>query len=271
MKKVLRSMPAALALAAMLVQSLGAVAPAGAQARPRVISGTITSVSGHLVTIQRSAGSIVINDQPALDQQSTGNVAVGRQVVAAGYWQGGTFYATSFADANVYGGASVPGTAGGARLRGVVRGTITGVQGHLVTVQNGGNSIVLNDQPALDRKLSGNVKTGNDVVASGYWQHGTFYATTISAADSSDTGAAPDNARNFGAFRRIRDSLSGTITGVSGNQVTLQQATRSIVVNDQPALNGKMSGNVAVGRQVIANGYWLHGTFFVNAFTDATP
>ena len=62
------------------------------------ISGTITSVSGHLVTLQQSSRSIVIDDQPALDLRETGRVAVGRQVTAHGYWQEGTFYATSMDD-----------------------------------------------------------------------------------------------------------------------------------------------------------------------------
>jgi len=211
-----------------------------------------------------------VNDQPALNNQMTGNVAVGRQVVARGYWQGGTFFATSFADSNVYGysGMDEPGNGLIGRLRGAVRGTITNVSGHLVTVQGtDGNSLAINTTPALNRKLSGNVATGRQIVAIGYWRGGTFYATTIADANSAGDEDVPD----FGAFRHIPDSLSGTITAVSGATVTLQQATRSIDVNDQPALNNKATGNVAVGRQVIANGYWLHGTFYVTSFADATP
>ncbi len=256
---------------------LGLAAPAGAQtapaspdATPRVISGTITAVNGSMVTIQRSNGSIVVNDQPALDQKMSGNVAVGRQVVATGNWQGGTFYASSFADANVYGYAGVEGPGSGlaGRLRGAVRGTITSVKGHLVTVRGPQGSIVINDQPALNQKLTGNVNVGREVVAAGYWRGGTFYATTISDANSSSaSGTGPD----FGAFAHVPDSLSGTITGVSGSQVTLQQSTRSIIVNDQPALNTRSTGNVAVGRQVVADGYWLHGVFYATSFVDATP
>jgi hypothetical protein len=251
----------------------GLAAPALAQEpQPHVISGTITSVNGSLVTIQQSSGNIVVNDQPALDNHMTGNVAVGRQVVARGYWQNGTFYATSFSDANVYryAGMSEPGTGIIDRLRGAVRGTITAVSGHLVTIRGeDGNTLVVNDQPALNRRLTGNVAVGRSVIAAGYWQGGTFYATTI--ADASSANDADDNAPDFGAFDHIADSLSGTITAVHGNTVTLQQSTRSIDVNDQPALNQKMTGNVAVGRQVVANGYWLHGTFYVTSFADATP
>jgi hypothetical protein len=58
------------------------------------VAGTITSVKGHLVTLQQTTQTLVINDQPALDRKTTGRVAVGRQVSAAGYWRNGTFYAT---------------------------------------------------------------------------------------------------------------------------------------------------------------------------------
>ena len=253
---------------------IGLPAPAWAQSPgPRVITGTITAVSGSMVTIQRSTGTIVVNDQPALNNRMSGNVAVGRQVVARGYWQGGTFYATSFADANVYElmpdedrlvGGPMPG-----RPRGAVRGNITAVSGHLVTVSNGTNSIVINDQPALNRKLTGSVAVGRSIVAIGYWHGGTFYATTIE--DAASAGNIPQTLPNFGAFARIPDSLSGTITAVSGSQVTLQQSAGTIVINDQPALNARSTGNVAVGRQVVADGYWLHGTFYATRFEDATP
>jgi hypothetical protein len=59
------------------------------------VSGTITSVKGHLVSVQQTARTLVINDQPALDHKQSGKVAVGRQIVASGYWLDGTFYATA--------------------------------------------------------------------------------------------------------------------------------------------------------------------------------
>jgi hypothetical protein len=58
------------------------------------VAGTITVVKGHLVTVQQSTQTITINDQPALNRQMTGKVAVGRQIVAYGYWVGPNFYAT---------------------------------------------------------------------------------------------------------------------------------------------------------------------------------
>jgi hypothetical protein len=59
------------------------------------VSGTVTAVKGHLVTLQQATQSMIINDQPALEKQETGKVAVGRQVLAVGYWRSGTFYATN--------------------------------------------------------------------------------------------------------------------------------------------------------------------------------
>ncbi len=63
--------------------------------RHEVVTGTIVSVKGHLVTLQQTKGQVVIDDSAALNNQSSGRVAVGRQIVAHGYWQGDNFYATA--------------------------------------------------------------------------------------------------------------------------------------------------------------------------------
>jgi hypothetical protein len=63
------------------------------------------------------------------------------------------------------------------------------------------------------------------------------------------------------------ERLAGTITSVQGHLVTIQQTGKSVVINDQPALIDKMSGRVAVGRQVVAHGYWDNGTFYATALT----
>jgi hypothetical protein len=73
----------------------GNCSPEGPALRHGTVTGTIIAVSGHLVTVQRSAGAIVINDQPALERQQTGKVATGRMIVAYGFWRDGTFYATA--------------------------------------------------------------------------------------------------------------------------------------------------------------------------------
>lgn len=63
--------------------------------RHSVVAGTITSVKGHLVTLQQTNGAVVVDDAAALNNQTTGKVAVGRQIVAHGYWNGNNFYATT--------------------------------------------------------------------------------------------------------------------------------------------------------------------------------
>jgi len=61
-----------------------------------MLRGTITSVNGNRVTLMAGFGNFVtINDQPALNNQQTGRVVVGRYVTAHGYYQNGIFYATS--------------------------------------------------------------------------------------------------------------------------------------------------------------------------------
>ena len=60
-----------------------------------VVAGTIVFVKGHLVTLQQTNRQVVVDDSAALSNQSTGRVAVGRQIVAHGYWNSNTFYATA--------------------------------------------------------------------------------------------------------------------------------------------------------------------------------
>lgn len=58
------------------------------------LEGTITAVKGHLVTVQQATRTVVIDDTPALNRQTTGKVAVGRRIVAYGYARGDNYYAT---------------------------------------------------------------------------------------------------------------------------------------------------------------------------------
>ena len=69
------------------------------------VEGTIVSVKGHLVTLQQTSGQVVVDDTIALRDQNSGRVAVGRRVVAHGYWQDNNFYATALTT----GPASPPG------------------------------------------------------------------------------------------------------------------------------------------------------------------
>jgi hypothetical protein len=60
------------------------------------VSGQITNVSGHLITLQHGSNTLIVDDSRALNHDDTGHVATGRDVVAHGYWEDGTFYASSF-------------------------------------------------------------------------------------------------------------------------------------------------------------------------------
>ncbi len=154
------------------------------------VAGTIVSVTGHLVTVQRSKGQLVIDDQLALNRQLTGKVAVGRRILAHGYWRNKVFYATMMATPYV---DSRCGTWRGNEWRSngtctkaddmyrhqYVAGTITGVTGHLVTIQRSKGTLVIDDQLALNRKMTGTVAVGRRILAHGYWRNKVFYATLI--------------------------------------------------------------------------------------------
>jgi hypothetical protein len=60
------------------------------------ISGQITAVNGHMVTMQHGDRTLIVDDSRALSRQDTGRVATGRAVVAHGYWEDGVFYANLF-------------------------------------------------------------------------------------------------------------------------------------------------------------------------------
>ncbi|MBV8163231.1 MAG: hypothetical protein JOZ91_03085 [Candidatus Eremiobacteraeota bacterium] len=72
----------------------GSCPPENTHLRHDSVTGTITAVKGHLVTVQQSNNTVVINDKPALDAKQSGKVAVGRMIVAYGYWLDNNFYAT---------------------------------------------------------------------------------------------------------------------------------------------------------------------------------
>jgi hypothetical protein len=79
--------------------SVMAAAPVVAAGPARVnerVSGKITIVNKHMITLQHGDRTLVVNDSRALNLNDTGHVATGRDVIAHGYWEDGTFYARSF-------------------------------------------------------------------------------------------------------------------------------------------------------------------------------
>jgi len=104
----------------------------------------------------------------------------------------------------------------------------------------------------------------------GAWQNGAWMPngncieeTTVTTTTTTSGPAAMAVPERPG---RVMQHLRGTIIGVNGHLVTLQQSTQTLVVNDSPALGRQDSGRVAVGRQVTAHGYWEDGTFFATRF-----
>ncbi|HEV3154135.1 MAG TPA: hypothetical protein VGZ02_10060 [Candidatus Baltobacteraceae bacterium] len=68
---------------------------------------------------------------------------------------------------------------------------------------------------------------------------------------------------NCASYGRQNSVVRGAIVGVNGNMVTLQtQNFSTVTIDDQPALDNRATGRVAIGRIVTAYGYWQNGTFY---------
>ena|SRR5579883_2746562 len=108
----------------------------------------------------------------------------------------------------------------------------------------------------------------------------------------------PDPYANNGQWYGGQSTIRGTIVAVNGNQVTLRVRgnagarnrhterdgdrdgddnngnyynngryngrgnVRDVTIDDQPALDNRATGRVAVGRFVTVNGYWRNGVFY---------
>jgi hypothetical protein len=71
-----------------------AVAPDGRVSER--VTGKIIIVNKHMITLQHGDSTLIVDDSRALDRADTGHVATGREIVAHGYWEDGTFYANRF-------------------------------------------------------------------------------------------------------------------------------------------------------------------------------
>lgn len=89
--------PAAAAVAAPVAGTAVVVTAPGANARVNQrLSGKIIAVNGHMVTLQHGDRTLIVDDGRALSREDTGRVATGRDIIAHGYWEDGTFYANRF-------------------------------------------------------------------------------------------------------------------------------------------------------------------------------
>ena len=152
---------ASMALAAILALSAGTVAAAQTQAQPT--PGTTTQQTTTTTTT-------TVDQDPNADLSDSAAMGPNNQYgdPICGTWSNGTWTPNGHC----------PSYATGPR-RARVTGTITAVKGHLVTVQQATRSVTINDQPALNREMTGKVAVGRQVVAYGYWAEGNFYATII--------------------------------------------------------------------------------------------
>ena len=106
----------------------------------------------------------------------------------------------------------------------------------------------------------------------GAWVNDTWTANgncmTETTTTTTTTQAPPETtmAVAVAAPARIPERISGKITGVNANMVTLQHGDRTMQVDDSRALDLQDTGKVATGRDVIAHGYWEGGVFYANRF-----
>lgn len=98
----------------------------------------------------------------------------------------------------------------------------------------------------------------------------TSTTTTHAASPMSHGNAAMTRTRGVASAARVPQRVLGTIIGVNGHLVTIQQAKQKLVIDDQPALDQQATGRVAVGRAITAHGYWQDGTFFANRLSTSS-
>ena len=153
---------ASIALAALLALGTGAVATAQQAPDPNAQPTTTQQTTTTTTTTVDQDRNADLDDAAAMGP----NNAYGDPI--CGTWSNGVWTANG----------NCPGYATGPH-RARVAGTITAVKGHLVTVQQADRTLVINDQPALNRQMSGKVAVGRQIVAYGYWRDQNFYATII--------------------------------------------------------------------------------------------
>ena len=140
-----------------------------------VISGTALAVNGDLVQFREDNGTTISVDQ--------------RNLIAAGQplTLGGHFALHGYFNNNIFvaqpGGTRYNGNSNGYPYPGStasVNGVITSVSGNRVTIMQGlFSTITIDDQQALNNGTAQNLFVGRTITAYGYWNNGTFYATSI--------------------------------------------------------------------------------------------
>ena len=136
------------------------------------ISGTVLGMNRDIVRFRLDNGSIItVNDRGL--QRNGSALNVGSHYTLGGHYAHGVFIATNTNGyTNGYGGQNSNSNAS-------VHGIITSVNGNNVTILQGLAPVTINDQPAMNNGQANNLYVTRTVTAYGYWNNGTFYATSI--------------------------------------------------------------------------------------------
>jgi Domain of unknown function (DUF5666) len=137
------------------------------------ISGTVIAVNGDLAQFRDDNGTTVTINQSALLNNGMG-LNVGGHYTIHGYWSNNMFVAQSNGYGGYGNGYPQPGSVTS------IRGVVTAIGNNRVTIMQGlFSSITINDEQALNNGTAQNLFVGRSVTAYGYWNGGTFYATSI--------------------------------------------------------------------------------------------
>lgn len=141
------------------------------------ISGTVLAINGDLVQFRQDNGSTMTINQNNL-LRSGQPLQVGGHYTLQGFYSNNMFIAQ--ANGGYYGGN---GNGNGYPYPGAtasIHGVVTSVSGTRVTIMQGlFSTVTINDQQALNNGTAQNLYVGRNITAYGYWNGGTFYATSI--------------------------------------------------------------------------------------------
>ena len=138
------------------------------------ISGTVLAANGDIAQFREDRGmTITINQAQLL--QSGQPLAVGGHYTLQGYYSNNMFVVAANGGYPHSGnGYPYPGATAS------VHGIVTSISGNRVTIMQGlFSTISVNDEQALNNGTAQNLYVGRNVTAYGYWNGGTFYATSI--------------------------------------------------------------------------------------------
>lgn len=138
------------------------------------ISGVALAVNGELVQFRQDDGNTITLNQSSLLRAGHG-LQSGGHYTLQGYYSNNMFIVqTGGYYGNPNNGYPYPGSTAS------VHGIVTAISGNRVTIMQGlFSSINIDDQQALNNGTARNLYVGRSITAWGYWNGGTFYATSI--------------------------------------------------------------------------------------------